>query len=111
MAHCDTKTVAPKHVRVENAFRHWSPESESYPPAEVLLQFIRLGWALDELVAVETFYYSGYRTSDIYHFTLTRGEMSIEIPVLANPAVFRVVASCHLTVVKLTVAREPVTQH
>ncbi len=108
MAHCDTKMVAPKSLRVDNAFRHWSPESESYPPAEVLLQFIRLGWMLDELVAVETFYYAGYRRSDIYHFTLSRGDETIEIPVLANPAVFRVVNSCNLTVVKLNVAREPV---
>ena len=109
MVYCDTKLATPKSLRSDTAFRHWSPESESYPPAQVLLQFIRLGWTLDSLVAVESFYYAGYRSSDVYHFTLLRGTDTIEIPVLANPAVFRVVESCKLTVVRLNVSREGIS--
>jgi hypothetical protein len=87
---------------LEGEYRHWSADSEAYAPADVLLQHLRAGWKLDELVAIETFYYAGYRRSDIYYFTLQKDGKTIEMPVLANPTVFRIVKERGLTTVRIS---------
>jgi hypothetical protein len=87
---------------LEGEYRHWSADSEAYAPADVLLQHLRAGWKLDELVAIETFYYAGYRRSDIYYFTLQKDGKTIEMPVLANPAVFRIVKEYGLTTFRIS---------
>ncbi len=71
--------------------RHWSPESELYAPADVLFQYLRLGWKLNQLVAVEVVYYGGYRRSVIYYFTLENGDKGIEMPVIATPPAMRLI--------------------
>jgi hypothetical protein len=90
----------------EDVHRHWSPDSEPYAPADVLLQYLKNGWNLEKLVAVETVYYAGYRRSDIYYFTLEHDGQSIEMPILANPAVFRVIEQNRLTTLRINVDRE-----
>src|SRR4051812_48417075 len=77
-------------LRDDGKYRHWAPESELYAPAIVLEQHLRAGWEPDELVAVESFYHAGYRRSDIYYFTLRNAGETVEIPVLANPAVLKI---------------------
>ncbi len=84
--------------------RHWCPVSEKYAPADVLLQYLRDGWELDNLVAVETFYFAGYRCSDIYYFTLCQQDAFCEMPVLANPVVLRLVDERQLSILRINVA-------
>jgi len=86
-------------------YRHWAPESQTYAPADVLQQYLRNGWQLDSLAAVETFYMAGYRRSDIYYFTLRREDEFIEMPVLANPVVFRIIQEHKLNVLRINVSR------
>ena len=86
--------------------RHWSPDSETYAPADVLLQYLKKDWKLDKLVAVETVYHAGYRRSDIYYFTLERDGRTVEMPILANPAVFKVIEQNQLTTLRINVDRE-----
>jgi hypothetical protein len=90
----------------KRTYRHWSPESELYAPADVLLQYLRQGWKLDKLVAVETVYYSGCRRSDIFYFTLQCGEATVEMPVLANPVVFYLIEAQGLTLLRINVERD-----
>ncbi len=85
--------------------RHWSPQSQTYAPVDVLQQYLREGWQLDSLAAVETFYYAGYRRADIYYFTLKRADDYVEMPVLANPVVFRIIQEHKLNVLRINVAR------
>ena len=73
------------------AERHWSPESETYTTADVLLQYLCLGWKLDDKVSAESYYHAGYRRSDVYYFTLKQNGVSVQMPVLVNPVVCRVV--------------------
>jgi hypothetical protein len=86
-------------------YRHWAPDSQAYAPADVLQQYLRSGWELDTLAAVETFYMAGYRRSDIYYFTLKRNTEYIEMPVLANPVVFRIIQEHKLNVLRINVSR------
>lgn len=86
--------------------RHWSPESEIYAPADVLLQYLTAGWSLDQHVAVETVYYAGYRRSDVYYFTLEHDGVSLEMPVLATPVVFKLIEDRRLTTLPINVDRE-----
>jgi hypothetical protein len=97
-------------LRDDGTYRHWAPDSEVYAPALVLMQYLRSGWKPDELVGVETFYHAGYRHSDIYYFTLQRDDASIEVPVLANPAVFKVISTHQLTVLRINIDRQEMFQ-
>jgi hypothetical protein len=81
-----------------SADRHWSPESETYTTADVLLQYLCLGWKLDDKVSAETYYHAGYRRSDVYYFTLKQNGVTLQMPVLANPVVRRIVRDHGLTV-------------
>jgi hypothetical protein len=92
-------------------YRHWSPESELFAPADVLLQYLRQGWKLDKLVAVETVYYSGYRRSDIFYFTLHRDDQIVEMPVLANPVVFYLIEAHQLELLRINVDRSEVFEN
>lgn len=97
-------TSVSQEFFVDEDRRHWCPVSEPYAPADILLQYLREGWELDSLVAVETFYFAGYRCSDIYYFTLHQQDSSCEMPVLANPVVLRLVDERHLSILRINVA-------
>ncbi len=104
MVTCAIATRVSRDSLVDEDRRHWCPVSEMYAPADVLLQYLREGWELDMLVAVETFYFAGYRCSDIYYFTLHQEDMTLEMPVLANPIVLRVVEEQQLSILRINVA-------
>jgi len=89
----------------EDRFRHWSPESQSYAPVDVLENYLRTGWTMDSLAAVETFYYAGYRRVDVFYLTLRRGEACLEMPVLANPKLMRLIEENELTVLRVNASR------
>lgn len=99
-----TETQVSLDFIEDDEYKHWCPASETYATADVLLQYLRAGWELDNLVAVETFYHAGYRCSDIYCFTLMRNGESREIPILANPVVFRVIDDHQLTILRINVS-------
>jgi hypothetical protein len=91
------KNVPGSDRMQQEKFRHWSAESQEYAPSDALLSYITEGWILDKLIAVETFYYSGYRRVDVVHFTLHREGLTFEMPVLANPMVNRLIDYYDLT--------------
>ncbi len=77
--------------------RHWCPNSESYAPADVLVQYLQAGWQLGNLVTVQTFYHGACRRSDVFYFKLNRENIALEMPVLGNPVVLEIVRSNRLT--------------
>ena len=89
-------------VDTEENIHHWSPESQTYAPVDVLMTYLRKGWTLSPLAAIETHYYAGYRRVDVYYFTLTYIDQRIEIPVLGNPIVTRLLGEKKITVVRLS---------
>ena len=87
-------------------FRHWSAESETYAPVEVLLNYLREGWQLDKLAAVEAYYYAGNRYIEVLYFTLWRDGDGLEIPVLSNPVSRRLIQEHKLSVIRVNVNRD-----
>ena len=95
-------------VDLDDNYRHWSPNSQTYAPADVLVRHLRTGWTLEPMAAVETFYYAGYRRVDVYFFTLKKDDTTLEMPVLGNPAVRRLIEEQKLTVVRSNVTTEEI---
>ena len=89
-----------------DTYRHWSPESEPYASGDVLIQYLRMGWVLDKLVAVETVYHTAHRRSNVYYFTLQLDDQTLEMPVLSNPVVLDLMKRNKLTTLRINVARE-----
>lgn len=95
-----------EYIGDESDYRHWSRESQTYAPADVLMRYLRSGWELDKLAAVESFWHAGVRRVEVYYFTLLNGEERVEMPVLANPAVFRLIEESQLTVIRVNSTQE-----
>ncbi len=70
--------------------RHWSP-AEGYAPASVLLRMLAEGWQVVEPVEVTPYWYSEGRHIDVFTFSLARGDDHIQVPVLGNPVVCRLI--------------------
>src|SRR5579859_506437 len=104
-AHSASTATNAQNFDEEN-YRHWSPSSQTYAPADVLVRYLRTGWSLDPMAAVETFFYAGYRRVDVYYFTLRNADQTLEMPVLGNPAVRRLLEEHKLTVLRINAAIE-----
>ncbi len=86
------------HVSYPDVYRHWSPGCEEYAGGDALLTLLRNGWDADDTVYIEDFWHSGARLVVVYHFDLRRGEAVLELPVLSNPFVRRLIRNEKLTV-------------
>ncbi len=95
----------PTYTDEESNYHYWSPRSQTYAPANVLMHYLQRGWRLDPLAAVESFWHAGVRRVDVYYFTLLNSDERIEMPVLANPAVFRLIEEHQLTVIRVNASR------
>jgi len=80
--------------------QHWCPKSQAFAPAAVLLQHIGAGWKLDEAINVVRRPLGSHRHVDVYHFELYHRDDHMEMPVIANPVVLKLVNEYHLMVTK-----------
>lgn len=81
--------------------RHWSPTSQQYAPADVLLRYLADGWVLSTVVGLEEHWHAGVRRVDVYHFELSKDGQVIALPVQSNPVVRRLMFQRQLSVVLL----------
>lgn len=81
--------------------RHWSPSSQTYAPADVLLERLVDGWNIDPVVGREEYWYGTGRHVSVYYCRLTKGLQAVTMPVLGNPVVRRLMREHHLKVVLL----------
>lgn len=94
----DVRELAWNDLVSEDDYRHWSPESQPYAPADVLLQYLRYGWELTKTVGLNTMRCVSRRCARIYSFEVTKGNERICIPVVANPVVSNLIRDYGLTV-------------
>lgn len=85
-------------------YRHWSPLSQPYAPADVLLQYLRGGWQIQGRVLVEVSRCTSRRCTELYYFILTRDDERLTMPVLANPVVLRLAQELGLILVRVHTA-------
>jgi len=84
--------------KLDDDARHWSPTSQWYAPADILLQYLRNGWWLDKEVEICIHRCGSCRHVEMYHFTLHHAEkQTLRVPVLANPVVRKMVHQYRLT--------------
>ncbi len=81
--------------------RHWSPSSQAYAPADVLMRYLAEGWTLSTVVGLEEHWHGGMRRVDVYHFELSKDGHVISLPVQSNPVVRRLMNQRQLRVVLL----------
>ena len=94
---------ASGEVDADEDDRHWAPASETYAPAHILFQYIRNGWVLEYYVHVQVSRCFSSRCVEVYSFRLTQGRESVLMPIIANPAILRLVIERELTVVRMAV--------
>jgi hypothetical protein len=82
--------------------RHWSSSSQTYVPADVLLEYLDDDWDISSVVGREECWHGGGRHITVYYFELTRNHQAVVMPVLGNPIVRRLVDERQLRVVLLT---------
>jgi len=70
--------------------RHWSSLSEQYATGDVLLRHLRMGWILEN-VELAVFPRTGYGQIHVYRFHLIKGKSQLQMSVVANPVVMRLV--------------------
>jgi hypothetical protein len=81
------------HFQYMDVVRHWSPISEKYAGGDALITLLNEGWLLNEIVFYEEFWHAGSRLVVIYHVTLVRDDEEMQVPVLSNPYVHRMMMS------------------
>lgn len=85
-------------LEFDNNDRHWSPASQWYAPADILLQYLRNGWQLEKEVEICVHRCGSCRHVEMYHFTLYHAEKQpLRMPVLANPVVRKMVHQYRLS--------------
>jgi hypothetical protein len=81
--------------------RHWSSSSQTYVPADVLLEYLADGWVISSVVGQEECWHGGGRHITVYYSELTRSHQAVVMPVLGNPIVRRLMNQQQLRVVLL----------
>jgi hypothetical protein len=77
--------------------RHWSSQSEVYARPDVLLSYLKEGWAPDKVVGTRRVMHPSGRCSEVHVFRLVRDGEWMEMPVKASPAAASVVARFKLS--------------
>jgi hypothetical protein len=80
-------------------YHHWHGPSQRYAGGDCLATALMNGWQLDDTVLQDTYWGSGGRQVNIYHFVLHREDKALAMPVLGNPYVDRLVKLMELRVV------------
>lgn len=87
-----TENLINLHFAYMSFVRHWDATSEAFTGGDALFTFLSEGWSLDETVTYEEYWLSGVRPITIYYFTLEKDDQKLNMPVITNPYVRRVVS-------------------
>ncbi|MBN2306081.1 MAG: hypothetical protein JXQ72_16480 [Anaerolineae bacterium] len=90
-----------QELRSTDTRRHWSPTSQTYAPADVLIRYLAEGWTVSPVVGLEEHWHAGVRRVDVYHFELSSENKTVVLPVQSNPVVRRLLHDRQLRVVLL----------
>lgn len=82
--------------------QHWSSASQTYAPADALMQCLTDGWTLSPIVAQQAHRLGGRRHVNVYHFELSNGHQQVVMQVLDNPVVRRLVRERSLKIVRIS---------
>lgn len=78
-----------QHFAYQKINRHWNDSSEKYAGGDSLLTALAQGWELGDTVYYEDLWYAGSRQVTIFHVELHHDGETIDMPVLGNPYIRR----------------------
>ncbi|MEZ4666521.1 MAG: hypothetical protein R3E39_01155 [Anaerolineae bacterium] len=97
----DDGEAVDKLIESDDSYRHWSPQSQRFAPADILLQYLQDGWNINNRIVAEVFHCPSRQCAELYYFMLLHNSEYITIPVIANPLVLRLVREFGLTVIRV----------
>ncbi len=93
------REVVSRELEIDDDdYRHWSPASQPYATADVLLQYLRREWECANEVTVKTSRCVSSRCVEVYIFTISKGHERLCVPVISNPVILHLVRERGLTV-------------
>ena len=92
------KEMAARVLEFDEDYRHWSPASQSYTTAEVLLQYLHCGWECLQRVTVKVLRCTSSQCVELYLFEIIKGDQHLYVPVVSNPMILRFVQERRLVV-------------
>ena len=97
-----TNETSPNfHFDYMDVTQHWCPEAETFAGGDALLTMLATGWTMNPEVREETHYFSGMRQTAICHVKLERNGQTMEMPILRNPYISRMLMSGGFKVVPM----------
>jgi hypothetical protein len=94
-----TPSFIEMELRSADRRRHWSPASQPYAPADVLVEYLADGWTIHPVVGLEEHWRGAGRRVDVYYFELTKDTRELVMPVHGNPVVRGLIQHHQLRVV------------
>lgn len=90
-----------EHYSYFESTRNWSPESEKYAGGDALITALRRRWQVRGPVYQEDHWQAGARLVTVYHFDLHNNDRAMEMPVLSNPYVQRMLLMLDVQIVPI----------
>jgi hypothetical protein len=85
----------------DEGYRHWSPASEKFSPADALIGAIDRGWTIHGHVFQQEYWHTAGRRVPVYHFKLFRDGEIMPMVVIENPFVTRLLVKRNIRVVRI----------
>jgi len=85
------REISAREIEIDEDYRHWSPASQPYTTAEVLLQYLRCGWECMNQVTVKTSRCVSSRCVELYSFEIYKEHERLCVSVVSNPVILRLI--------------------
>lgn len=107
------QALPPSQRQIElddDGHRHWSPNSESFTPADALLGAFEQGWAVHGHVFQQEHWHTAGRRVLVYHFKLERNDEIMPMVVIENPFIVRLLATLKVRVVRINERKQKTSE-
>jgi hypothetical protein len=85
----------------EDSKRHWCPQCEKFAGGETLQIALEDRWLPKGVIFRQTFWLMRRRQTNVYHVTLQRGNRLLELKIIDNPFVSRLIGQLGRQIVQL----------
>ena len=89
------------HLHNEDSQRYWCAHCERFTGGDTLLIALEDNWCLKGVIFRQTFWLMGKREMHLYHIILQRGNRLIQLQVIENPFVLRLLKQLGHQIVQL----------
>ncbi len=89
------------HVQYQDiTSQHWSYSSERFAGGDHLLTALSRGWEIEETVVLKRHWFAGMRCIEVFNFTIHRDDVTVMMPVVSNPYVYRFIKNYDIKIIE-----------